>query len=103
MSVSGSASCSGSGTIMLSEAAEKRLRMYCDRARYSRSDFCDNGLGRNVRYVDADLRKIVWNDAEVRGVLLAAGEHHNAWDALVAAFGNERAMALLDLVSAMEL
>jgi hypothetical protein len=37
---------------MLSEAAEKRRRMYCNRARCSRSDFCDNGLGVGGSRVD---------------------------------------------------
>ena len=88
---------------MLSEAAEKRLGQYCSRARYSRSDVVDNGRGRECRYLDADLRRIIWNDSEVRDVLIRAGEDRNAWNALVATVGRGRGLALLDLVSAMGL
>ena len=88
---------------MLSEAAEKRLGQYCGRARYSRSDVVDNGRGRECRYLDADLRRIIWNDSEVRDVLIRAGEDRNAWNALVATVGRGRGLALLDLVSAMGL
>ena len=88
---------------MLSEAAVSRLRQYCNRAVYSRSDLVDNGMGRECRYLDADLRRIIWRDSEVRDVLIRAGEDRNAWDALVASVGRDRGLGLLDLVSAMSL
>jgi hypothetical protein len=87
----------------MSDAAAGRLRTYSGRARYSRSDLVDNGRGRQCRYLDANLRRIVWNDGEARSVLLAAGEDRNAWDALVAEVGHEPGLPLLDLVSAMSL
>ena len=80
-----------------------RLRQYCGRARFSRGDFADSGDGREARYLSADLRRIVWNDTEVRRVLLAAGRHRSAWDALLGQVGHERGLPLLDLVSAMSL
>ena len=86
-----------------SEAAAKRLRAYCSRAVYSRSEVADNGLGRDVRVVNADLRRIIWRDAEVRDVLLEAGEDRNAWDALLGQVDDELGLPLLDLVSAMSL
>jgi hypothetical protein len=81
----------------MSDAAD-RVRHYCARARYSRSDFCDE-----ARYLAPELRKVVWNDREIRTVLLAAGEDRKAWDALLGQVGHERGLALLDLVSAMAL
>lgn len=88
---------------MLSDAAARRLRAYCSRARRSRSDICATPSGREVRYISADLRRVIWNDVAVRDVLIAAGEDRNAWDALVASVGRDRGLALLDLVSAMSL
>jgi hypothetical protein len=93
----------------MSEAAAQRLRAYCRRAIYSRSDVSDNGLGRDVRVVNADLRKLIWRDAEVCDVLLRAGEDRNAWDALLGQVDvlgqvdDEHGLPLLDLVSAMSL
>jgi hypothetical protein len=87
----------------MSEAAAQRLRAYCRRAIYSRSDVADNGLGRDVRVVNADLRKLIWRDAEVCDVLLRAGEDRNAWGALLGQVDDEHGLPLLDLVSAMSL
>lgn len=87
----------------LSEVADRRLRAYCSRARCSRSDFVDNGHGREARYLAADLRAIVWRDVEVRTVLLSAGEDRNAWNELLLEFGQGRGLPLLDLVSATSL
>ena len=87
----------------MSEAAKRRLSTYCARAVYSRSEVADNGRGRDVRVVNADLRKIIWRDAEIRDVLLEAGENRNAWDALVRQVSPELGLPLLDLVSAMSL
>ena len=87
----------------LSDAARRRLSAYCSRAVYSRSEVADNGRGRDVRVVNADLRRIIWRDAEVRAVLLEAGENRNAWDALVGQVSPELGLPLLDLVSAMSL
>jgi hypothetical protein len=87
----------------MSEAAAQRLRAYCRRAIYSRSDVADNGLGRDVRVVNADLRKLIWRDAEVCDVLLRAGEDRNAWDALLGQVDDKHGLPLLDLVSAMSL
>jgi hypothetical protein len=87
----------------LSDAAKRRLSAYCSRAVYSRSEVADNGRGRDVRVVNADLRRIIWRDTEVRDVLLRAGEDRNAWDALVGQVDVELALPLLDVVSAMSL
>jgi hypothetical protein len=87
----------------MNEAATRRLRAYCARAVYSRSEVADNGRGRDVRVVNADLRRIIWRDSEVRDVLLEAGEDRNAWDALVGQVSPELGLPLLDLVSAMSL
>ena len=100
--MSGSGSSASSVTAM-SEAAKRRLSTYCARAVYSRSEVADNGRGRDVRVVNADLRKIIWRDAEIRDVLLEAGENRNAWDALVRQVSPELGLPLLDLVSAMSL
>ena len=102
MIVSGSGSSASSVTAM-SEAAKRRLGTYCARAVYSRSEVADNGGGRDVRVVNADLRKIIWRDAKVRGVLLEADEDRNAWDALLGQVDDELGLPLLDLVSAMSL
>ena len=87
----------------MNEGAADRLRTYCRRATYSRSEVADNGRGRDVRVVNADLRKIIWRDAEVRDVLLKAGEDRNAWNALLDQVDDELGLPLLDLVSAMSL
>jgi hypothetical protein len=87
----------------LSDAAKRRLSAYCSRAVYSRSEVADNGRGRDVRVVNADLRRIIWRDTEVRDVLLRAGEDRNAWDALVGQVDVKLALPLLDVVSAMSL
>ena len=87
----------------LSDAAKRRLGAYCSRAVYSRSEVADNGRGRDVRVVNADLRRIIWRDTEVRDVLLTAGEDRNRWDALVGQVDVELALPLLDVVSAMSL
>jgi hypothetical protein len=73
------------------------------RTRFSRSDFVDNGDGREARYLDPELRRIIWRDTDVRDVLIAAGEDRGAWNTLVAVVGNNRGLALLELVSAMSL
>jgi hypothetical protein len=87
----------------VNEAATRRLRAYCARAVYSRSEVADNGLGRDVRVVNKDLRTIIWRDSEVRSVLLKAGDDRNAWDALLGQVDDELGLPLLDLVSAMSL
>jgi hypothetical protein len=46
---------------------------------------------------------VLRSPVEVRGVLLAAGDNRGAWDALLGEVGQERALALLDLVSAVSL
>jgi len=88
--------------VALSEPAEMRLRRYCGRARFSRPDYADNGLGREARYLAPELRQLIWNDAEVRAVLLAAGDP-SGFRALVAEVGHELGLPLLDLQAAMEL
>jgi hypothetical protein len=75
----------------VNEAATRRLRAYCARAVYSRSEVADNGLGRDVRVVNKDLRTIIWRDSEVRSVLLKAGDDRNAWDALLGQVDDEAA------------
>jgi hypothetical protein len=59
---------------------------------------------RNMRYVGAELRRVVWRDVEVRDVLLAA-EDRAVWDALndlLTAHGAAgHGLSLLDLVTAM--
>ena len=62
--------------------------------------------GRAVRYVGAELRRLVWRDGEVREALLAA-EDRTVWDALLEALrrvgARSQGLALLDLVTAMSL
>jgi hypothetical protein len=60
--------------------------------------------GRNVRYVGAELRRMVWRDVEVCEALLAADEDA-VWTALVAdlrrAGAEDQVLNLLDVVSAV--
>jgi hypothetical protein len=87
----------------MTDDAIRRLRAYCRRARWSGTDLHDNGHGREARYLSPDLRRIVWNDVEVRAVLLKAADDRAAWNALVALVGHELGLPLLDVVSAVEL
>jgi hypothetical protein len=96
---------------MLSDAAIRRLVHYCRRAPLTAPDFVEmrgEGVmdGRSVRYVGAELRRVVWRDVEVREVLLAAAERA-VWDTLLEELAERGARShgldLLDLVSAMSL
>jgi hypothetical protein len=99
------------GLIVLSDLALRRLVHYCRRAPLTPPEFVEirgQGVmdGRNVRYVGAELRRVVWRDVEVRDALLAA-EDRAVWEALVAVLAARGAeghvLNLLDLVTAMSL
>jgi hypothetical protein len=99
------------GRIVLSDAAVRRLVHYCRRAASTSPDFVEmrgEGVmdGRHVRYVGADLRRVVWRDVEVRDALLAA-EERAVWEAplevLAARGARSQGLSLLDLVTAMSL
>jgi hypothetical protein len=56
---------------MLSEAAQRRLVMYCRRAAVAPTEWVHRDVcgGRTVPYSDPALRALVWNDVEVRTAL----------------------------------
>jgi hypothetical protein len=90
----------------------RRLELYCRQAAVMPSDWVDRPyrdlwgrerIRHRVRYVNRELRGLVWSDAEVRGVLLAAGKGTAAFDALVSAVAGANPFDLLDLVTAMSL
>jgi hypothetical protein len=84
---------------MLSDAAARRLALYCDRAAAGPAEFVERkfpGGTRAVRYVPKQLRSIVWADTEVRNALLNA-EH----PAQLTSDGH--GLNVLDLMSAMSL
>lgn len=88
---------------MLSDAAQRRLEVYCHRAVVGAPEFVERpfaGGSRSVRYIDRTLRELIWNDVEVRTALLDPdGE-------LLARFsesGLGLGLALLDLRSGMSL
>ena len=89
------------GSAMLSEAALRRLRQYCARTVYAPPVYHENDHGRRVRHLHPSLWRVVWNDAEVRNALLAAGEDHGAFDDLVEEVCADEGFPLLDLVAEM--
>jgi hypothetical protein len=104
---------------MLADAALHRLVAYTRRATFMPREtvdveFGDNGRTRGVRFVGAPLRRLVWNDGEVRQALLdftagrddgERGRRMARWNAFSAELERHGAnpFALLDLVSAMSL
>jgi hypothetical protein len=100
----GIGSSPSSGAPVLSPTAERRLLHYCRRAVFSPRESVERpyGLGKRrlVRYLNRQLRELVWADKEVRDELLE--ENFDSLAALVNRDGAS-ALALLDLVSGVSL
>jgi hypothetical protein len=88
--------------IALSDAGRRRLVHYCRRERVTESELVELH-GRSLSYVGSRLRRLVWGDTEVRGVLLVAADDRAVWDQLVSLLAARGAsgFSLLDLVTAL--
>jgi hypothetical protein len=90
---------------MLSDSAARRLALYCRRAASEPPDHVDRPFGtarqsiRSVRYVNRQVRELVWRDVEVRTALL--GDYDEVAE-VVKRLGASP-YALLDLATAMTL
>lgn len=87
-----------------SEPATRRLALYCKRAARGPYDFVERRYGterqsvRRVKYVNRELREIVWRDTEVRDLLL----QDDAFTALTHGLRHHHG-DVLDLMCAMSL
>ena len=56
----------------MTDAAKRRLILYCRRAGAGPFDYIADGTGNNhaIRYINHDLRSLVWQDHEIRDALL---------------------------------
>jgi hypothetical protein len=57
----------------MTDAAKRRLVVYCRRAGHGPFDYIADGSWKNhaIRHINADLRSLVWRDTEVRDALLS--------------------------------
>jgi hypothetical protein len=92
------------GLIVLSDAAVRRLALYCRRGRIADREVVEERV--SVPYPGRRLRELVWADPEVRDALLAVDDR-SAWDELVeqvVAHGlGDLAFDVLDLATSMSL
>jgi hypothetical protein len=89
---------------MLSDAAARRLVLYCERSAGAPRESVERRYGRGTRgvpYTNRQLRQLVWADREVREALL---QEFGALAELLRRRGHDRRFGdLLDLMTAMSL